>query len=968
MSLIWLKRHIRDHGAGKPPARGGQPTRTPPTLGPALEGTIALNQDQAGTGGDSKQAVMQMMRKAIKGSAYEEQFDTEEKFETAYRTWLTTAGGKMSRSGVKSRDETDIVRLHWMRATKVILWQMGTARELIKMGFMTANVQPLPEGHPGGRPEFAEFGLNYNQGSWVPGATDFVYFSDEVDVTPEYTAQKGGQNVLVHASSISRPQEDGTVKVQPVKRLTASLKPVKKISCMGSLTASGKPLPQLYMYQATAADAPNVFIPECQVCAPCTVDREFQMPCGVLCECQWYDKDQQPVKRADLRTMAFALALKTHPDISDQLLGRSVTRRDVGGVIDGLPVAGTATLTSLVGNVPTWLVRWSDGNTNQYPWASLVGMLDDPYAMDRSGHQIALELAQVIGRSIKPGWVRGLPTTEVDMDGREKLFHSRVCYNESGGRNTLSWQRAKTVAWTEAHDELSVLKPDVSITDGATGLRNAANLVADLIAGRVPKATHPNGSSGCQPSDDSNLHGQAKRREEAEKAQILFERRVGTVGEAAGEGASAKLLMTDFPRLMRARDTVMGDPRCTKKALESTGFAPFSIAATLDCDKVINDLKEQNGGEALSLTGHLYNTHAKALMAAHGDGLDMRTFRVSSMQAEHSVRDLSAISAQELYEEMQGARESTGTFAGKGFWGRNLSNSIALFAQLDAHTKKVTKAQAAQAKDIHRARARRQEADEIRTELMLPVLRLLHANMPVQADDDDDDDDRVTVYEILSDPHREFVRGERVQCPGCDQWLQCDDSEVGILCCPTCRDQVTPGTPTLTFDTLSLEKCIKLYKDYGYTTLLEGEGTLAVNKCKKGQRPQMRQRLKIAMVDEEEEPPELELETSDANTDVVKATMASLRPYVGLETMHTLQVVGGYAAFRMELARRTITGDGNNAVHTQELAAVGTKISEALADLAKLEGVLDSHPQLSQPVNQVLQQGAVVTWPDRSLD
>jgi hypothetical protein len=47
------------------------------------------------------------MEAALAGTPFKEIYDTHTKLETAYKTWLQTTGGTISRSGVQSANETD---------------------------------------------------------------------------------------------------------------------------------------------------------------------------------------------------------------------------------------------------------------------------------------------------------------------------------------------------------------------------------------------------------------------------------------------------------------------------------------------------------------------------------------------------------------------------------------------------------------------------------------------------------------------------------------------------------------------------------------------------------------------------------------------------------------------------------------------------------------------------------------------
>jgi hypothetical protein len=153
----------------------------------------------------------------------------------------------------------------WMRASVLVLHMLGTFKELVKLGYMTADVDPLPPGHPGSDPKWAEFGLNFTQGRWVEGALDYVKFGDERDVTLQYDPRIGGRGVKLFKKTASIQQADGSVDVVGLQRIEASLKPLVKMTQFGGLTGSGKTLPEAYYFKADSDESPNVFVPECQL-------------------------------------------------------------------------------------------------------------------------------------------------------------------------------------------------------------------------------------------------------------------------------------------------------------------------------------------------------------------------------------------------------------------------------------------------------------------------------------------------------------------------------------------------------------------------------------------------------------------------------------------------------------------------------------------------------------------------------
>ena len=598
LQLRNLEKHIKDkqRGPGVQPRQRGQAPRHPRTLGPAVESTIAMNQYYGKTGGAGKSDAKAMFEEAIKDSPWSEMFDTASKFETAYRTWLTTQGGALSRAAVTADSETDVTRMVWMRYSILILWQMGIFRELIRLGFMTPHIELLPPGSAGCEERWAEYGLNYTQGTWVPEKMDYVKFGDERDVTLSYNPRKGGRNLQVFAR---------TVAGLPLQRLQASLKSLTKVTQFGSLTASGWTLAAAYIFASQSQRSPGEFVPVCQLCA--AVDGAV-CP-GELCECTWYAPDQTPIARCDLRRMAFGLAVKLVPDVWRCLNGRHVTGETDEGKISGVIVGSDA-------STGQWEVEWDDGSYSDHDWETLVPLLDegDHYiGDDPDAENAALELGAAIARAIKPDWVWDLPTADVHMDGRDKLFHAKVGYNGSGGRTTELWQRCKDAVWNEIHDDLSVLNASVGISDGATGLLDAKNNINDLLNGVDGIPTSPNASAVAQPSDDSSLHGAASEKEDAEIAKILMERRTGCVADGVAADPNAKLTMCDFARVMRAGHRVLGNRDANRKALENTGFVPASIAATLSADKTVDDL---DGDKEVQLTTALHNTHCKSLLAA----------------------------------------------------------------------------------------------------------------------------------------------------------------------------------------------------------------------------------------------------------------------------------------------------------------------------------------------------------------
>ena len=615
LSLQAMERHIKDNGAECPPNRPGRRSQLPPALGPAVEATLKVGQHEGLTGGLHKRDVLEMFKAAIKGSPFEELFDTSEKFETLYSTWLRTEAGALSRAMPTVGAEQDVNRLRWMKASILVLQYGGMFRELMRLGFMDPDTELLPAGSAGADiSKYAELGLNYSQGTWKPGALDMITFCDERDVTPTYTPRKGGHNIQIFATKTKVSLE---AALADMVRMQASQKGIMKVTGCGAFTGSAKVLPDAYYFASTAKACPEVFIPECQLLRGCGVAAPGA--CG-QCECQWYGPDQKHIVRSDMRCLALGLAAKIDPAVRGSALdGRTVCKPVVvepdseGGTgseeeSGGNMVFGRITsycsaeaTTAGVQKVPVrkpgneadwWEVEWAvaagdeSGGTahiQHYSWEDLVPMLVERDAhLDAGDEAEALAIGRTIGRTIKPDWVRDLPVATVNMDGRDKKLHCKVCYNPSGGRTAVAWQRYKTAVFHEVHDECTIMSRGATISDGATGLISALNQVADVLNGRHGLPTAANASAAAQPSDDKSLHGHATNVEDAEVANILAEKRIGRKAGASGPALAAdptaKLAMTDFARIRRAGWTVMSDEPAMENALQKCGFVPASIA------------------------------------------------------------------------------------------------------------------------------------------------------------------------------------------------------------------------------------------------------------------------------------------------------------------------------------------------------------------------------------------------------
>ena len=71
---------------------------------------------------------------------------------------------------------------------------------------MTGDVEPLVAGSSGSKKMFAEYGLNYTQGTYVDGALDHITCGDERDVSLGFDPKSGGHSMQVHNPDLPRLQ------------------------------------------------------------------------------------------------------------------------------------------------------------------------------------------------------------------------------------------------------------------------------------------------------------------------------------------------------------------------------------------------------------------------------------------------------------------------------------------------------------------------------------------------------------------------------------------------------------------------------------------------------------------------------------------------------------------------------------------------------------------------------------------
>ena len=752
------------------PKRPGRRSKLPPALGPALEATIKLQQLEGLTGGMHKRDLMEVFKATIAGSAFEELFKTADQHETAYRTWLTTEAGALSRSLPTVNSEQDVNRLNWMKASVLVLQYGGLFAECIRLGLLAPISHLLEEGAAGAdNSRYAEFGLNYTQGMWKEGALDVIKFCDEIDKTISYNPRKGGHNIQIFARKLKITEE---AVLADLPRMQASLKGLMKITCCGSFTLSGQALANAYYFALTAKACPEVFLPECQVRRGCG----DPLDCCGQCDCDWFTAGQVRIVRSDLRCMPLGLAARIDPTVrgsglNGRMVSKSAVDTDAEGATDAVGsnrVFGTITshcsaeaLAAGTQKVQVrkpgreadwWEVKWQSaaiadaepGGTTQfwhYTWEELVPMLLERDAhLDAGDETAALALGRIVGRSIKPEWIRGLPVANVHMDGRDKRYHCKVCYNPSGGRTALTWQRFKKVVFGEVHDECSIMNRTATISDGATGLLNAVNQIADLLDGRHGLPTCANASAATQPSDDKSLHGHATNVEEAEGGDILVEKRTGrkagACGPALAANPAAKLEMSDLPRIACAGWKVMSDRRAMNQALKRCGFKVkagsnfgVSIAEPLENDKVLWNL---DGTECVSLRTTVHNTHVKALIALIDQGMDPTCLTMASGETFFNRRQRAPPITQEdlfkVYDDLRGRRKSTGARVGFGLFSKAVEFTAAHFAGADDIASVDFKQAARACSDHAKAVEIRQHANVLRRALGVPATGEAPAN------------------------------------------------------------------------------------------------------------------------------------------------------------------------------------------------------------------------------------------------
>ena len=131
MTLRTIEKHLNQPvSPGKTPraqvapVRRGQVPLMPKEVTDLVKATSNLSQVACKTGGTHVRDVMAQFRNAIKGSPYEQHFDTADKIRTAWKTWRNTEGADLCLGLPTSNSKSDVVRHRWQRATTLIVHRL----------------------------------------------------------------------------------------------------------------------------------------------------------------------------------------------------------------------------------------------------------------------------------------------------------------------------------------------------------------------------------------------------------------------------------------------------------------------------------------------------------------------------------------------------------------------------------------------------------------------------------------------------------------------------------------------------------------------------------------------------------------------------------------------------------------------------------------------------------------------------
>ena len=228
--------------------------------------------------------------------------------ESAYQSYRGGEGGDLSMGHATCR--ADVVRARWSKWTTVIIHRLHLAKALVAYGFATVDVDRLPLGHPGHDEQYgADYGNGYSLIKYIAEKMDRIIVGDETDIAMGYAPSKGGQNKQLYDAELDR--------------LMVEFKGLGKISAMYCMTLSKIVLPPLYIYASgnTTTDG-NVAMPVCMGLHIFDVPWANNFPC----DCRWRYPDGRELKRSKVRTMSFALAERSDPEVRRAVVGRRVSR------------------------------------------------------------------------------------------------------------------------------------------------------------------------------------------------------------------------------------------------------------------------------------------------------------------------------------------------------------------------------------------------------------------------------------------------------------------------------------------------------------------------------------------------------------------------------------------------------------------------------------------------------------------